>query len=376
MLTEKFFINCSDDIVGIYNDFTDSVIERMAYEIKALGKLDNIEKQAKLVLSANGIYDDMVAKLAKLTNRSQKEIKKVLQNAGVETLKYDDEIYKRAGFNPAPINQSPLLLQIMSGIGASTNQNLYNLVKTSANATSNLFFDTLNTSLMEVATGARDYNSSIGNAIKKLATYGTIITYPSGAKAQLDTMVRRAVLTGVSDVANEIQMQRANEFGALYADTSAHAGARPTHSEWQGKRFRLSDNAGVNMKYPHFLTEPFGKENKPVYEQLQDPNCRHSWYPVMFDEEPIAYNSEYINELNNQKVYYNGKEFTTFEAEQRLRQIERNIRKYKRQANALEINGLDNSFEINKVRQWQKEARSFVKQTGIQRRYINEKIYY
>ena len=378
MLSENFFVENTDKIVELYNQYTDSIIRKMAYEIKGLGELDDIGRQANLVLRANEVYDDMVAKLAKLTRYSKENIDKLLKNAGVETLKYDDEIYKKAGFNPAPISQSPELLQIMEGIALNTNGQLENLVRTSARATSNNFLNTLNQAQFEVLTGAKDYNMAIRDATKKLATYGTIIEYPSGVKAQLDVVVRRATLTSVKDVANSFQVTRAEEFQAPYADTSAHGGARPTHAEWQGQRFCLigSKNDGTG-KYLNFYTDNFGSEGRPVFEQLKDPNCRHSWYPVMFDDEELAYNPKEVAKLNSEKVVdHNGKTYTIYEAEQRLRQMERTVRKYKRQANALEIVGLDNSFEKAKIKKWNYEIYQFVKATKLQRRQFNEQVFY
>lgn len=378
MLSENFFAENTDKIVELYNQYTDSIIRKMAYEIKGLGELDDIGRQANLVLRANEVYDDMVAKLSKLTRYSKENIDKLLKNAGVETLKYDDEIYKKAGFNPAPISQSPELLQIMQGIALNTNEQLENLVRTSARATSNNFLNTLNQAQFEVLTGAKDYNTAIRDATKKLASYGTIIEYPSGVKAQLDVVVRRATLTSVKDVANSFQVTRAEEFQAPYADTDAHGGARPTHAEWQGQRFCLigSKNDGTG-KYLNFYTDNFGSEGRPVFEQLKDPNCRHSWYPVMFDDEEIAYNPKEVAKLNSEKVVdHNGKTYTIYEAEQRLRQMERTVRKYKRQANALEIVGLDNSFEKAKIKKWNYEIYQFVKATKLQRRQFNEQVFY
>lgn len=378
MLSENFFVENTDKIVELYNQYTDSIIRKMAYEIKGLGELDDVGRQANLVLRANEVYDDMVAKLSKLTRYSKENIDKLLKNAGVETLKYDDEIYKKAGFNPAPISQSPELLQIMQGIALNTNEQLENLVRTSARATSNNFLNTLNQAQFEVLTGAKDYNMAIRDATKKLASYGTIIEYPSGVKAQLDVVVRRATLTSVKDVANNFQVTRAEEFQAPYADTDAHGGARPTHAEWQGQRFCLigSKNDGTG-KYLNFYTDNFGSEGRPVFEQLKDPNCRHSWYPVMFDDEELAYNPKEVAKLNSEKVVdHNGKTYTIYEAEQRLRQMERTVRKYKRQANALEIVGLDNSFEKAKIKKWNYEIYQFVKATKLQRRQFNEQVFY
>ena len=377
MLKENFFIEATDEIVELYNQYTDSIIKKMAYEIKALGKLDNIERQAKMVLSANGVYDDMVAKLSKLTRYSKKEIESLLKKTGVTTLSYDDKIYRKAGFEPAPINQSPTMLQILASNAKLTNYHLENLVRTSALATSENFYNVLNNAEMQVATGALDYDRAIAQAIKQLAADGTIIKYPTGVSTQLENMVRRAVLTSVKSTANSLQETRADEFEAPYADTSAHSGARPTHAEWQGKRFcRYGSKEKGTGKYPNFYEDNFGKENKPVFQQLNDPNCRHSWYPVMDDEEPMAYTQERIDDMNNRIVVYNGKEYSYYEAEQRMRQMERNVRKYKREANALEIIGQDNSFEKAKAAKWENMIIDFAEKTDVARRKFNEKVFY
>lgn len=378
MLREDFFIDATDEIVELYNQYTDSIIKTMALEIRGLGRLDVIRRKANLIMSANTIYKDMIEKLAKLTKYSKKDLEELLEKAGVETLKFDDKIYKEAGFKPAPISQSPEFLQILTGIGINTQGELNNLVKTSALSTSNFFYNTLDQALLEVSTGAFDYNTAIYRAVKKLATYGTVIEYPTGAKTQLDVMVRRAVLTGVKDTANQFQVQRAEEFDAPFADTSAHSGARPTHAEWQGKRFCLKGSKLKGTgKYLNFYEDPFGTENKPVFEQLQDPNCRHSWYPVMFDDEEPAYTPKEIAKLNSTKVSDNrGNVYTVYEAEQRLRYMERTVRKYKRQAKALEIIGQDNSFELSKIDKWDREISLFVDSTGVQRREFNELIFY
>lgn len=378
MLKENFFISASDEIIELYNQYTDSIIKRMAYEIKQLGELDDIERKAKLVMSANTIYNDMIEKLATLTKYSKQDINTILKLAGVKTLEYDDKIYERAGLKPAPINQSPQLLQIMASVGRTTNFRLENLVRTSALSTSNFFYETLNEAFLHVSTGHLDYNTAIMDAILKLATYGTIIEYPTGWKNQLDTVVRRAVLTSIKDTANALQVSRAEEFDAPYADTSAHSGARPGHAEWQGKRFCLKGSKLKGTgKYLNFYEDNFGSENKPVFEQLQDPNCRHSWYPVMFDDEKRAYSAKEIQELNKAKVTDNdGNEYTIYEAEQKLRQMERTVRKYKRQVNALKIAGLDYKLKEAKVEKWDREILWFVRATGIQRREFNEQVFY
>ena len=76
--------------------------------------------------------------------------------------------------------------------------------------------------------------------------------------------------------------------------------------------------------------------------------------------------------MEKQTVEYNGKTYTRYDAEQKLRGIERNVRKYKRQAMTLEAAGIDNTAARQKIGEWQAKAREFTKQTGIERDHVRE----
>ena len=76
--------------------------------------------------------------------------------------------------------------------------------------------------------------------------------------------------------------------------------------------------------------------------------------------------------MDKQTVEYNGKTYTRYEAEQKLRGIERNVRKYKRQAMTQEAAGIDNTAARQKIGEWQAKAREFTKQTGIERDHVRE----
>jgi hypothetical protein len=65
---------------------------------------------------------------------------------------------------------------------------------------------------------------------------------------------------------------------------------------------------------------------------------------------------------------------TVYDATQKQRAIERKIREWKRKASALDAGGLGNARELGKVREWQAAMRDFVKQTGLNRQYIRERI--
>jgi hypothetical protein len=71
-------------------------------------------------------------------------------------------------------------------------------------------------------------------------------------------------------------------------------------------------------------------------------------------------------------VNYNGQDISVYEATQKQRAIEREIRKAKRQAEALKTAGLDNTEVLERVKELQGKMRDFIRQTGLRRQYKRE----
>lgn len=379
MLTEEYIMNCSDELVSLYNSFIDYCIMQLSQYIKQYYSFDEINRRANIIVLSGQLRKDVTKKIAKLLKISQKKARQILFDAGKYTLDFDDNIYIKAGLQPLQFLQSPNMRNILEAQILNTNGELNNLTRTTAQNVSDEFVQAIDNAELQVQSGLYSYNDAIKTTVKKIVDDGggTKVKFPhSQYSTQLDVAVRRCVLTGVSQSANALQLQRAKEMKAPYCDTSAHEGARPTHEEWQGKRFRLIDGVDVDLSIPNFLTENFGTAGKPVYQQLQEPNCRHSWYPVMSKDAPMARTKKELKNINDKKVESDGKVYTYYEAEQRLRQMERTVRSYKRRKSALEKLGMDTSHEATKIKQWQSKIRQFVSDTNLKRRTENEQIYY
>jgi hypothetical protein len=155
--------------------------------------------------------------------------------------------------------------------------------------------------------------------------------------------------------------------GCDLVQTSAHAGARPTHEVWQGKVFSRS---GTNPNYPDFVIETGYGE----VDGLCGINCRHSFYPFFEGISENAYSEETLNDMADKTVNLDGEKVGQYEASQVQRGIERHIRDWKRQAGALEAASLDNAAEVAKVREWQAQMRDFIKQTKLMRQRVREQI--
>ena len=100
----------------------------------------------------------------------------------------------------------------------------------------------------------------------------------------------------------------------------------------------------------------------------------HSFYPFYEGISENAYSQATLDAYANKTVTWRGKELSVYDATQEQRSIERRIRHWKRQANAMEAAGQDAGYELGKVKAWQGRMREFTKETGLDRQRVREQI--
>lgn len=208
-----------------------------------------------------------------------------------------------------------------------------------------------------------------------------------GKVDKIDVAVRRAVLTGVNQTANELQDKRAEEMSTDLVEVTAHIGARITkkqdwtnHAWWQGKVYSIS---GKSDKYPGLKeTTGYGK-----IDGLGGINCRHNKFPFIEGISKRAYTDKELEEINNKTVIYNGKEIGEYEALKIQRTKEREIRENKREIAGYQgimlgtedeklLEEARNKFNLssNKLKSKEKELQNFIKQTGLKRNNERERV--
>lgn len=313
------------------------------------------------------LHSEIIARLSKLTRLSEKEIDRMLADAGGEALKNDDAVYREAGLDPPPITVSETLRKALNSGARQTKGTFRNLTATTANTATGQFEAALDRAWMQIRTGAFDPNAAIRFAVKDLAKQGVdAIRYPTGHMDTLEAAARRAVVTGINQTAAKLQLTRAEEMGCDLVEVSAHGGARPEHAVWQGRVFSLSGKSG---RYGDFYRETgYG-----TGAGLCGWNCRHSFSPY-FEGSPRAYSAELLADLERKKFTYNGEAMTEAEARGRQRYIERKIRRWKRENIAMNAAGLDAYDSAAKVKQWQAVQKDFLRQTGLKRQTDREQI--
>ncbi len=367
MLTPEQLDKFPDSLVELYSQAEIDIISDIARRISTYDYfIPSAEFQYRKLKEMGHVQ--ILKRLSKLTGKTKKELETMMFDAGYESIKFDDKIYKKAGLSPKPIEQSPALMSVLDAGIKNTSGLFENLTRTTASTATKQFENVLDNAYMQITTGAFDSNTAIRNAIKDLAGNGLAsVQYPNGHINYIESAVRRAVITGVNQTALKMQEARAVEMGSDLVETSAHAGARPSHAIWQGKVFSLS---GTHPKYPDFKKETgYG-----TGAGLGGWHCRHNFYPFFEGLSEPAYSKQELQQMNAKDYEYNGEKMTEYEATQKQRAIERKIRRWKREYKGMEAAGLHTDEAAAKISQWQNIQKDFLQQTGLKRQTDREQI--
>ncbi len=144
--------------------------------------------------------------------------------------------------------------------------------------------------------------------------------------------VRRAVMTSVSQVTQQISELNAEEFGADGWEISAHSGARPSHAIYQGRQYPQADYERI------------------VLPLIDDYNCRHSAFPIIMGVTPPSYTEEELKNIDPPPFVYEGRRYTAYEAQQQMRFMERKMRKQKDLCIAANAAGDKEAFTAHSIK--------------------------
>lgn len=363
MLQPDYLDHAPDEMVQLWQTVEDDILRDVA---RRIGKMDGMTPTANWQLwryqQVEAVREEVVKLLAKYSGKSEREIRRILQEACTAALEADDEIYYHYGKTPTPFAESVPLQNLLNAGYRQTSGTWSNLTATTANTVTGAFEYVLDEAWLKVSSGAFDYKSAVKTAVDTLADNMPYITYPTGHTDTLEVAARRAILTGVNQTAGKLQDARMKELGVEYVETTAHGGARPTHAEWQGKRFHLGGDKVLDGKmYKDFVRETgYG-----TGAGLCGWNCRHQYF-ACFPElgDPPSWTQESLEQLNARNVEYNGQMYTQYEISQMQRARERNVRKWKRRYLAEDAAGSDTTASAIRLKAARESLKQFTRDTG------------
>ena len=363
MLPPNYLDAMPDAFVQLAQQVEDEILQDVARRIGKMGTLtETADWQLWRYQQTEAVRENVVKLLAKYSGKSEATIRRLLKEAATEAMEREDAIYYHYNLEPTPFEESAALNNLLNAGARQTCGTWRNLTATTANTVSGAFERTLDVAWGKVATGAFDYKTAVKQAVDSLADEMPEITYPSGHTDSLEVAARRAVLTGVNQTAGKLQEARMDEMNVEFVETSAHGGARPSHAEWQGRRFHRGGAVDyLGKHYPDF-------EQATGYGTgagLCGWNCRHTFFAV-FPElgDPPTWTEESLQELNARNIEYNGKLYTQYEVNQMQRARERNMRKWKKRYLAESAAGSDTTDSAVRLKAARQSLAEFAQATG------------
>ena len=358
-------------VVKLYNDLNIDICEDIINRIDRMGDISQTSKdQLKVLVELNGqeVFDEIINKTSTLDAKTKEELTKLYTDMVKDDMKDYKPLYK---YRNKEFKLSKKQMRILNRGINENHKNIRNLTNSIAFNGKRLYTDAVDKAYLKVASGAFTYDKAIYQSYKEVASTGLKMTDKAGRKVNLDVAIRRNVLTGIQQTANDINNEVGDILGCDGYEVTAHIGARPTHAIAQGKQYAVNKEDakkyGVDWWYDRV-------EGTPVAELWEEPNCRHTVFPIILGISEPVYSKKELFNMENEDVYYKGNKIPLYEANQNMRYIERNIREYKRQVKVLKDTNKDYSEEQAILKQWQNKYTSFSKETGIEKDYSRTRI--
>lgn len=343
-LEEKILIDVIHRI-KINNDIT-STADNLLYRMKQYAQYDkDIKKYIQSTL--------------KLTDE---EIDNIFDNIIKEGYTRDKSLYDATGKQFIEYKDNAQLQQLVSAIKEQTKEEIRNITQTTGfmvnlngkkvyTPASYYLHDKLDKASYEVLTGSLSYDKAIKNIVTELAESGIrTIDYANGRSVNTVTAVRMCVVTGVNQVVGHITQNNAEKLDTEYFEISWHATARPSHQVWQGRvktKQQLIDECGLGTA-----------------GGLLGVNCYHSYYPFVPGISKRTYSDEQLEQMQeeeNTKIKFGDKEYTKYEATQRMRKMEAQMRKHRKIIKLLKEGNASQEDIVNAKVMYQATSQQYAK---------------
>lgn len=363
-----------EELAELYRSLEATLLEEICSRLKLSGELNEVTVQGIRVLRSHGIDLSEIEKAIQRTaNISRKELDKLLDEVIERNQRYYTDLIDLAGVTqPETMVSSADINAILS----QAQREVGNLTRSMGFLLDNgrtmlpyarAYQWALDSAEMQIMSGAISYNQAIKSAVKQLADSGLrMVDYESGHRDHIDVAARRAVMTGVSQICAKYTEQSAEYLETPYFEISAHIGARDkgvgwqNHKAWQGRVYSVR----AGDKYPN-IYEVCGLG---YVDGLEGANCRHIRTAFVDGVMERTYTDEQLVHIDDgHDVDFEGKHYTAYEATQKQRQIERTVRRLKREQAAYKAAGLkeDAQAVTARIRRLNAEYKAFSEAAGL-----------
>ncbi len=376
-----------EELAELFRSLEITLLEEICSRLKLADQLNEVTVQDIKALRSHGIDLKEIEKaIRKTSGISEAKLNELLDDVMERNQKYYTEL-----IDLAHITQPETLVSVEDtlAIYEQTKQTMRNITRSmgflvdagrTMLPTAKAYQWALDNAVMQVQSGAINYNQAIKAAVKQLADSGLkVVDYESGHRDQIDVAARRAVMTGVNQICAKYTEQSAEYLDTHYFEVSAHAGARDkpgpspwsSHKDWQGKVYSIR----ANDIYPN-IYEVCGLGS---VDGLEGANCRHRRNVWVEGVSERTYTDEQLEHIDDDLgCEFDGKEYTAYEATQMQRRVEREARKLKREKAAYKAAGLheDETAANIRMRRLNAKYKAFSVAAGLPEQRERMKVLY
>ena len=376
-MRESYSSSLAVGLEAKYRKLEQDVMADVVRRIKKAGKITSTaDWQLNRMLMLGKSTNDLEKIIASAVGYNTEEVERLYEEVIANEYTIYKPQYERITGNFIPYEENYQLQQVVKAITAQTEKELSGITRSLGfmigkgkpvyTPLSEIYNGYLDQAMIGLTSGMYDYNTLIRRVCKELTDSGLrTVDYASGWHNRVDVAARRAVLTGASQLSGKIMDMNAESLGVEKFEVSWHAGARPDHAAWQGKVYtkkQLESICGLGSG-----------------GGLLGWNCRHEYYPF-FEGSERTYTDKWLAEQNARearKKVFRGKEYNAYEATQKQRRMETNMRAQREEVQLLEEGGADSvdiTIERCKYQAQLDEYKAFCKTFDLPEQ--RERIYY
>lgn len=343
MLTERDLEKAIDTITGRLDEVNYFFIRKIAAQIKQIGELGptNINRIVTMVEMGQDILE-VTTRLQEATGLNTQTLFTVYQ-AAVDDV-YTDKRFAAAlkadtdGAHAQAARER--LTQYAQNVAVQSAQTMQNFSNTTA--VSDTYRRAIDKAVLAVSSGMTDYHEATRQIIRELGYNGLQVRYASGYHRRLDTAIRQNIVNATNQIAQHGSDLMGEALGFDAVEISAHANSAPDHEPVQGRVFLRSEFDKMQAGQDCYDVD--GAHYEGFSRPIGEWNCMHIAMAFSTKYSVRRFTPEQLNAMAVQNAAgceFNGKRYTKYQADQMMRKIETEVRRWKDAANAARQNGDD-----------------------------------
>ena len=343
-MNQEYKEKLSKKIENNYSTLEERIMQDIVRRIKKTGKITSTADWQINRLLILGNSSEYIEKMLKETlDASYPEMFELYDKVIDWEYVRNKDIYEQINQQFIPYEQNEELQQIADALIRQTKGEMENITQSLGfyidygngnrilTPLAEVYQNYLDNACMDIASGAFSYNEVLRRTVTQLTNSGLrTIEFASGRAYRVNVAARMAVMTGISQLTGHISDMNAEKLGTEHFEVAWHGGARPEHAVWQGKvwtKEQLRTVCGLG-----------------TVTGLLGVNCYHEYYPFFPGISERNWTDEWLEEQNrkeNTPREWFGREYTTYEAKQKQRQMETAMRAQRQKVKLLQEGDAD-----------------------------------